>query len=163
MTQPAWTPEDKTLLIRTIVMCGISVALSKTDSNRTTFNELGAIARHFLDIARSTENPFLKAVADEKDAAELRNLAEQFTSDPSTLKLQDIRPFALRRCDELAEVLEAKATPHQAGEVKQAILDTCQRVAEESKEGGFLGFGGVRVSPEEAATLAEVRRALKAD
>lgn len=163
MTQEAWTTEDKTLLIRTIVMSGIAVALSKTDSNRTTFNELAAIARHFLDIARSTENPFLKAIADEKDAAELRNLTEQFTNDPSTLKLQDIRPFALRRCDELAEVLEAKATLHQAGEVKQAILDTCQRVAEESKEGGFLGFGGVRVSPEEAATLAEVRRALKAE
>lgn len=149
------------MLIRTAVMCGISVALSKTDSNRTTFNELSAIARHFLDIASSTGNPFLKAVANEKNAVELRNMAEQFTTDPSTLKLQDIRPFALRRCDELAEVLETKATPAQAGEVKQAILDTCQRVAEESKEGGFLGFGGVRISLEEAATIAEVRRALK--
>lgn len=161
MTQPAWTPEDTTLLIRTAVMCGITIALSKTDSNRATLNELAAITPHFLDIARSSSNPLLKTLINEKDAAEMRVMAEQFTSDPSMLKLQDIRPFALRRCDELTEVLAAKATPEQAGEVKQAILDTCQRVAEESKEGGFLGFGGVRVSPAEAAIIAEVRRALK--
>lgn len=161
MTQPVWMPEDTTLLIRTAIMCGISIALSKTDGNRATLNELAAIAPHFLNTIRNSDNPFLKTAANESGAAELRTLAEQFTTNPSTLKLQDIRPFAMRRCDELAEVLAGKATPEQAGEVKQAIIDTCQRVAEESKDGSFLGFGGVRVSPQEAAIIAEVRRALK--
>lgn len=161
MTQPAWTSEDTTLLIRTAVMSGIAVALSKTDSNRATHSELAAIAPHFVGIARNSSNPVLQTLAGEKEAAEMRSMAEQFTNDPSTLKLQDIRPFALRRCDELAEVLAAKATPEHAGEVKQAIIDTCQRVAEETKTGAFLGLGGVRVSPEEAAIIAEVRRALQ--
>jgi plasmid stabilization system protein ParE len=162
MTQPAWTPEDTTLLIRTAVMSGIAVALSKTDSNRATLNELAAIAPHFLDIARKSSNPLLQVLAGENEAVEMRTMTEQFTTNPATLKLQDIRPFALRRCDELAEILAAKATPEQAGEVKQAIIDTCQRVAEETKTGAFLGMGGVRVSPEETALIAEVRRALKA-
>jgi hypothetical protein len=33
-------------------------------------------------------------------------------------------------------------------------------VAEASKEGGFLGFGGVQVSEAEKATLAEIAAAL---
>jgi hypothetical protein len=33
-------------------------------------------------------------------------------------------------------------------------------VAEASKEGGFLGFGGVQVSEAEKATLAEIATAL---
>ena len=35
-----------------------------------------------------------------------------------------------------------------------------ERVAEASKEGGFLGFGGVQVSDAEKATLAEIAGAL---
>jgi len=35
-----------------------------------------------------------------------------------------------------------------------------QAVAEASTEGGFLGFGGVRVSDAEKATLAEISGAL---
>jgi len=33
-------------------------------------------------------------------------------------------------------------------------------VAEASKEGGFLGFGGIRVSDAEKATLADINKAL---
>jgi len=36
-----------------------------------------------------------------------------------------------------------------------------QHVAEASKEGGFLGIGGVRVSEAEKATLTEISSALK--
>jgi hypothetical protein len=36
-----------------------------------------------------------------------------------------------------------------------------QHVAEASKEGGFLGIGGVSVSEAERATLAEISSALK--
>jgi hypothetical protein len=35
-----------------------------------------------------------------------------------------------------------------------------QSVAEASKEGGFLGFGGVRISDAEKATLAQISATL---
>ena len=35
-----------------------------------------------------------------------------------------------------------------------------QAVAEASKEGGFLGFGGVQVSETEKATLAHIKESL---
>lgn len=161
MTQPAWTPEDQTLLIRTAIMCGISVAVSKSDGNRKTTDELAAIPRRLSDIARKSSNPMLQLLAGDAGMNEIRAMMEQFAANPGALKLQEVKPFALRRCDELLEALATKATPAQADEVKQAILEVCQGVAEESKDGSFLGFGGVRVSPEEEGVINEVRRVLK--
>lgn len=161
MTQPAWTPEDQTLLIRTAIMCGISVAVSKTDSNRKTVDELAAIPRRLNEIVRKSSNPMLQPLASDAGANEIRSMVEQFAANPGALKLNDVKPFALRRCDELLEALGAKATPAQADEVKRAIIDVCQGVAAESKDGSFLGFGGVRISPEEEGVINEVRRVLK--
>jgi len=44
---------------------------------------------------------------------------------------------------------------------KMWLNGIAERVAAASKEGGFLGFGGVAVSDAEKATLAEVSGALK--
>jgi hypothetical protein len=161
MTQPAWTPEDEKLLIRTVIMCGIVVALSKTDSKRKTEDELTSIERHFAGIVRKSNNPLLSLLATDKGAEDMRTLSRQFLENPENLRLLDVRPFTMRRCDELAETLAVKATPEQAAEIKQAVIDVCQSVAEESKSDSFLGMGGVRVSPEESAMIAEVRRALR--
>jgi hypothetical protein len=55
--------------------------------------------------------------------------------------------------------LEAKA-PEDAPAFKAWLQAIAQRVAEAAKEGGFMGFGGVRVSDAEKATLGgNLRRA----
>lgn len=41
---------------------------------------------------------------------------------------------------------------------RQMLVDVAQRAAEASKEGGFLGFGGVRVSDKEQAFITEVKK-----
>jgi plasmid stabilization system protein ParE len=161
MTQSAWTPEDEKLLIRTVIMSGIVVALSKTDNKRKTEDELASIEKNFVDIARKSSNPMLSSLGSNHGAQDVRTIAAQLTENPSNLRLLDVRPFAMRRCDELAEALATRATPEQAAEVKQAIINVCQGVAEESKSDSFMGMGGVRVSPEESAMIAEVRRALR--
>jgi hypothetical protein len=40
------------------------------------------------------------------------------------------------------------------------LVGAAQKAAEASKEGGFLGFGGVRVSDAEHAFISEVKRAV---
>jgi hypothetical protein len=39
------------------------------------------------------------------------------------------------------------------------LVDIAQKAADASTEGGFLGFGGVRVSDKEKAFIAEVAKA----
>ena len=161
MTQSAWTPEDQKTLIRTVIMSGIVVALSKTDGKRQTADELASIEKNFINIARKSSNPLLSSLGTDQGAQEVHTLAAQLTENPSNMRLLDVRPFAMRRCDELAEALATRATPEQAAEVKQVIIDVCNGVAEESKSDSFMGLGGVRISPEESAMIAEVRRALR--
>ena len=56
-------------------------------------------------------------------------------------------------------LLAAKASPAEAQAYKQMLVDVAQQAADASNEGGFLGFGGVRVSDKEKAFIAEVKRA----
>lgn len=59
----------------------------------------------------------------------------------------------------LSGIVAAKA-PAEAAGYTGWLMQVAQNVAEASTEGGFLGFGGVKVSPEEAATLERLRTAL---
>jgi len=56
-------------------------------------------------------------------------------------------------------LVAAKASPAEAEAYRQMLLGVAQQAADASKEGGFLGFGGVRVSEKEKAFIAEVRSA----
>jgi hypothetical protein len=58
-----------------------------------------------------------------------------------------------------AVVVNAKA-PQDIAAYRAWMLQISQHVAEASKEGGFLGFGGVAVSDAEKATLADISRAI---
>ena len=57
-------------------------------------------------------------------------------------------------------VVDAKA-PGDAAAFKGWLRQISQHVAEASREGGFLGIGGVAVSEAEKATLNEISSALK--
>ena len=56
-------------------------------------------------------------------------------------------------------LVTAKASPAEADAYKQMLVGVAQQAADASKEGGFLGFGGVRVSSKEKAFIAEVKAA----
>jgi hypothetical protein len=155
-------PEEQTLLIRAAVMAGISVAVSKWSGDSGTSSEFSIIPRALLDAIRDyPSNAILQSLASNAGKQELEALTTQFSANPTKMQPQDVKPFALRRCDELAELLASKVTPQEAEQVKQAIIAMCRRVAEESKEDAFFGLGGQRISPEEVGVINEVARALK--
>lgn len=54
----------------------------------------------------------------------------------------------------------AKHRPDELASYKAMILSTARATAEATKEGGFLGFGGMQVSPEEQAVLDRLQAAL---
>ena len=59
----------------------------------------------------------------------------------------------------VGQILDAKASDDAAG-FKAWLKHIVEKVAEASSEGGFLGFGGVRVTEAEKASIAEVAKAL---
>src|SRR5204862_5575650 len=50
-------------------------------------------------------------------------------------------------------------SPAEVDAYRKMLADIAEHAANASKEGGFLGFGGVRVSDKESAFISKVRRA----
>ena len=66
---------------------------------------------------------------------------------------------SLANLREVSAILDAKA-PGDAPAFKAWLSSISQKVAAASKEGGFLGIGGVQVSDAEKATLGDIAKAL---
>jgi hypothetical protein len=65
--------------------------------------------------------------------------------------------------DELSavnDILRAKATAEEAEAFRRWLLDVARGAADSAKEGGFMGFGAVRVSEGEQAMLEKLRSTL---
>jgi hypothetical protein len=70
--------------------------------------------------------------------------------------LDGVKKTALEALKAAAALLDAKATPDEAAEIKSWLYDVSVKAANAAKEGGFLGFGGTRVSEKEKAALQEI-------
>jgi hypothetical protein len=57
-------------------------------------------------------------------------------------------------------LLGTKASPEEVAAYKKMIATVAEETAKASKEGGFLGFGGERVSAGEQAFLDQVKSLL---
>jgi len=74
-------------------------------------------------------------------------------------QMANLKTAVLERVKSTAALVAAKATPAEAQAYKAMLVGVAEQAANASKEGGFLGFGGVRVSDKEQAFIAEVKAA----
>jgi len=61
---------------------------------------------------------------------------------------------------EVVDLLNIKAVPDEAAKFKKWLYGVAKAVSEAAKEGGHLGFGGVRVSDKEKAALQDIHEVL---
>jgi hypothetical protein len=73
--------------------------------------------------------------------------------------MTNLKNAVLERVRSTVDLVVAKATPAEAQAYKSMLVSVAEQAANASKEGGFLGFGGVRVSDKEQAFIAEVKAA----
>ena len=74
-------------------------------------------------------------------------------------QLQNLKNAVLERVKSATDLVARKASPAEADAYRKMLADVTQKAAEASREGGFLGFGGVRVSDKEQAFISEVKKA----
>ncbi len=105
-------------------------------------------------------NELIKAVVAAFESSEGRAAAREGLQAKLTgSNPGEIKNKAVAAVRDAARPVDAKA-PGDAAAFKAWLRHISQAVAEASTEGGFLGFGGVRVSDAEKATLAEISGAL---
>ena len=73
----------------------------------------------------------------------------------------DVAGHARRRLEQVAALLEAKATPEEASAYKGFVLTVAEAAANANREGGFIGIGGKPVSANEQAALDDIRALLR--
>lgn len=74
-------------------------------------------------------------------------------------QMLNFKSAVLQRVKAAAELVDGKATADEAQAYRRMLVGVAEKAAQASKEGGFLGFGGVRVSDKEQAFITEVTKA----
>jgi hypothetical protein len=155
-----FTPEELSLLARAAVLSGATVAIAKYSGSGGTQAEFQAILDGLKQATQQyPANPLVQALLTDEARNEVEQLAPRFRADPKQRAFEDFKFAALNRCSEAADLLNRKAAPEQAAEVRQAIVTMCRQVAEKSKEGSVFGFGGTPMDPMEQAVIDQIARA----
>ena len=157
----SFSPDEWTKVLQSVMMAGIAVTAAEPSGLWGTLKE-SMVAGHALIEAKSDakSNELIKAVVADYESSDGRAVARDGLqaalkgSNPGEIKNKAVA--AIR---DAAALVDAKA-PSDAQAFKAWLRHISQGVAEASREGGFLGFGGVRVSDAEKATLAEISGAL---
>ena len=155
-----FTPDEWKLLLESVMMSGIAVTAADPNGLWGTLKESFASARTMAS-GKEGASDLIKVIISDFETSAGRGIArdglrEQLKgSKPAEIKEKSVE--ALRQA---AALLDAKA-PQEAPAVKAWLRQISHNVAEASKEGGFLGFGGVAVSEAEKATLGEIDALLK--
>jgi len=111
--------------------------------------------------ATTHSNELIRALAEKEQAKAAQDAIreEMKSAEPSDVPMW-LREQALARCRQTMTILAMKSEEDRVV-VADWLRGLGQRVAEASREGGFLGFGGVLVSDPEKALLAELDEALR--
>ncbi len=165
-----FSTDDQIVLARTPTALVMATAYAEQDGVFSIRKELKAGLQAAIDGATAfPNNQIIQRLAlemntvDHEEVDEVKERANTAT-DPEDLVEErnpaNSRPLALQLAAQSLAIMEANATVGETVELKYWLYSIADQVTLASKAGGFLGFGGTRVSPTEAAFLDELRAAL---
>ena len=154
-----FTPEEWTKVLESIMVAGIAVSAAEPSGLWGTLKEAAAGSLALAAAKRDpNSNELIKAAIaafERSGDGSILAMRERFAQAEPTECVQ--RSLASLR--EVSAIVDAKA-PDEAAAFKTWLREISQKVAEAAVEGSFFGFGGVRVSDAETATLREISKAL---
>jgi hypothetical protein len=156
-----FTPEEWKQLLGSVMMAGMAVTLADP-SGLIGLTKEGIASGSALVAAKSdpNSNALIKAVVADFETSEGRSAARDFIKSTVGGKpAADMKAAVLAALGRAGSILDTKASA-EAPAFKAWLAQISQRVAEAAGEGAFLGFGGVRVSDAEKATLEEISKVL---
>jgi hypothetical protein len=158
-----FTPEEWARVVASPMVAGMAITAADPSGLWGLLKESMASGRALLEARDGDQpNPLAKAVADDIATPETRTAASEWMQKQfKGAQIGDVKQKAIDELRAVSAIVDAKA-PEDAAGFKAWLQDAAQKSAEASTEGGFLGFGGEKVSGAERATLAEIATALGA-
>ena len=157
-----FTADEWSQLLQGVMAAGIAVTAAEPSGLWGMLKEGMASSRALLQAkAGAGSTQLMSAVVESFETSEGRNIArEGLQAALQGAKRDEMKARCIEVVRRAADVVDARA-PEDAPAFKRWLLQISTDVAEASKEGGFLGFGGTPVSEAEKATVAEISSALK--
>jgi hypothetical protein len=158
-TQEAFTAEEWTQMETAPIYAGMGI-IAADPAVTSIFKETAAMAKALVQspVPAGSDELVGSLVAEYQKKVENKEKFEepQFeTKDPEVI-MQQIYEYV----GGAAAIVDEKATAAEAQGYKEWLMTVAQAVAEAGKEGGFLGFGAVRVSEQEEIVLENYRKTL---
>src|SRR5262245_30095519 len=156
-----FTPEEWNQVLESVMLSGMAVTAADPSGLIGVLKESMATGRSLLTAKSDPQsNELVRAVAADFETSEGRQAArEQLKATLKGSNAGDVKTKSIAALHDIAERIETKA-PGDAAGFKTWLQHIAAGAAEAANEGGFMGFGGVRVSDKERATLAELSSAL---
>lgn len=157
-TKTDFTPEEWKVVVAAPLVASLYITMA-SPSLFGSFGEVMSATSALVKGAQETDSNTLKnAILSEfKQLDSARGAQPRVESRDQASVLAELK-------DELTAavmLINTKGESSEAAGVRQWIYDIARQTADATKEGGFLGIGGVRVNDAEMDALAEIARVLQ--
>ncbi|HOD34362.1 MAG TPA: hypothetical protein PLR20_01840 [Syntrophales bacterium] len=158
----AFTTEEWTLLRIVPSLVGAGVSASDPSGIFGAIKEAAAGMTEMVESLRQgSKLELFGAMLGDKSIPEVPDMKAMVGEGNHERQMANLKAAVLERVKEAANLVNGKATPEEARAYKLMVMTVAEKAANAAKEGGFLGFGGVRVSSAEQSFLNEVKAALQ--
>ncbi len=159
--QAAFTTEEWTLLrtVPALVTAGVSAA--DPGGLIGAVKEASAGMMGMLDSLKGSQLELMGALLADRSRPETPDPRAMLGEGSREQQMANFKTVLMERIREAGDLVSSKATPEEGQAYKQMLMSVAERTANAAKEGGFLFFGGERVSAAEQTFLGEVRSILQ--
>ena len=158
--QDTFTADEWTLLRLAPSLVASGVAASDPSGLFASIKEAMAGARGMAEAFKSGGNlELFSAFAADRSIPGMPDPKSLVGEGSREEQMQNFKTAVLERVKAASELVARKASAEEASAYRKMLGDIAEKAANASSEGGFLGFGGVRVSDKEKAFIAEVGKA----
>jgi hypothetical protein len=158
--QDTFTAEEWTLLRLAPSFAASGTAAADPSGLFASIKEAGAGAMGMAEALKANSGLDFVALAADRSFPGMPDPQTLLGEGTREQQMQNLKQAVLDRVKSAADLVTGKASPAEAEAYKKMLVSVAQEAANASKEGGFLGFGGVRVSDKEQAFIAEVSKAV---
>jgi hypothetical protein len=158
----SFSTDEWKAILSSPMLAGMAVTLGEPSGLWGTMKESMASARALLETRSDPgASNLIKAILADIETSEGRTIAKEgLKSDLTGKSAAEIKQQIIAKLARVGEIIDTKAGAEAAG-FKSWLKQVAEKVAEAASEGGFLGFGGVKVTDAEKASIADVAKALK--
>jgi hypothetical protein len=157
----SFSPEDWALVRSAPLLAGLLVTLSDLRTGPIGILKEGfAPSQAIIEAGEGAANPIVASVV-----GNIKEMAKKGERLKPPFEISGKTPEQLKAdvaatLQKIPAVLEGKVPVDQAAGFKSWLVTIADKVANAGKEGGFLGFGGERVSAAESTAIKELASTL---